>query len=165
MSTSFAPVSGYSCLLQIAPDVASLSAGTGFALATDFTVTPSQSLIKGTPTFGSSVDGVIDPSYFSNGEETMDLSWKQYFDPTGVSTNLLLNSIFARSAAGKVFGIKITIGTLIITASAIVCGYSINPKPDGSIAMMSISKVALFNTTINTPYELANSPEIGSEND
>ena len=164
MST-YTPVSGYSCLVQIASTVAGLSAGTAFNLVTDYTLSASQQIVEGAPTFGSSVNGVIDPAYFANGVEKMDLSFKGYFDPSGVSTNLLLACYHASTAAGKTFGIKITMGNYSVTATGMLASYTVNSKADGSVSEFSAGRIVLYNAAINGSYELVTDTLVGTEID
>ena len=162
---TYTPVSGYACLVQIATNVAGLGTGTAFNLATDFTLSASQGLIEGAPTFGSSTNGVIDPSYITNGIEKMDFSFGGFFDPQGVSTAMLLAAYHATTAADKTFGIKITIGGYSLTATGMLVNYTLASKADGSIVDFKAGRIALYNASANSTYQLVTLTAAGTEND
>ena len=163
-AVSPAPVSGYACELYVSTSGTPTSAN-ALLLATDFSISASQQVIEGAPTYGSSVNGVIDPSYFANGVEKMDLNLKGYFDPSGTATKLLLGCYHATAAANKVFNILIVLGGYSITAQGLISGYTVNAKADGSLAEITITRIALFNTTINTSYNLVTVPTVGVNTD
>ena len=163
-AASAEPVAGYACSIYVAASGTPTSADS-LLLATDFSISASQAIIEGAPTFGSSINGVIDPSYFANGVEKMDLSLKQYLDPNGLATQILLNAYHATTAAAKVFNVVITLGGYSISAQAMIAGYTITAKADGTLAELNISRIALFNSTINSTYNITTIPAVGVNQD